>query len=202
MHQNVPPQTRQFAKAMRSNATDAERKLWSILRAGRLGGHKFKRQVPLDGYILDFVGFEAKLISEADGAQHLESVHDDVRDRHFEAAGYRTLRLWNADILPNIDGVATMIAGALKISPRGDADFGGTTPRPSPQTKRAPPAGDALLSAAKSKDQTRVMHTLEVPAGIMPSWRAAPLLRSMMRPLMKGPLSLLVTRLARPFRWS
>jgi len=65
----------------------------------------------------DFVCFEAKLIIEADGAQHLESVHDQVRDRHFEAAGYRTLRLWNADILTNIDGVATMIAGTLKISP-------------------------------------------------------------------------------------
>ena len=88
MHNDVPLQNRQFAKAMRGNATEAERRLWSLLRAGRFEGHKFKRQVPLDGYILDFVCFEAKLIIEADGSQHLESVHDEIRDRHFEAAGY------------------------------------------------------------------------------------------------------------------
>ena len=58
MHKDVPPKTREFAKALRNNATDAERKLWSVLRAGRLDGVKFKRQVPLDGYILDFVCFE------------------------------------------------------------------------------------------------------------------------------------------------
>ena len=116
MHKDVPSQNRQFAKAMRGNATEAERRLWSILRGGRFEGCKFKRQVPLDGYILDFVCFEAKLIIEADGSQHMESVRDEMRDRHFEAAGYRTLRLWNSDILAQTDGVATMIAEALKLS--------------------------------------------------------------------------------------
>ena len=113
MHNDVPPQHRQFAKAMRTSATEAERKLWSILRAGRFEGHKFKRQVPLDGYILDFVCFEAKLIIEADGAQHLESERDAIRDRHFVEAGYRILRLWNSDILTNIEGVGQMIAAEL-----------------------------------------------------------------------------------------
>ena len=114
MHKDVPPKTREFAKTLRGKATDAERKLWSILRAGRLDGRKFKRQVPLDGYILDFVCFEARLIVEADGSQHSESVRDQIRDRHFEAAGYRTLRFWNNDILANPDGVARMIAEALR----------------------------------------------------------------------------------------
>ena len=110
--------TRRFAKALRVNATDAERRLWSILRAGRLDGLKFKRQVPLDGYILDFVCYDAKLIVEADGGQHSESARDVVRDAHFVAAGYRTLRLWNNDILANPDGVARMIIEAVRAARR------------------------------------------------------------------------------------
>jgi very-short-patch-repair endonuclease len=104
-----PPVNRHFAKAMRSNATDAERKLWSMLRGGRLAG-----LVPMDGYIVDFVCFEARLIVEADGGQHSESQSDVTRDRHFEAQGFRTLRFWNADILTNPDGVWTLIAEAAK----------------------------------------------------------------------------------------
>jgi very-short-patch-repair endonuclease len=112
VHQQVSPQKRSFAKRLRANSTDAERKLWSILHAGRLAGLKFKRQVPLDGYVLDFVCFEAKLIIEADGSQHLESPRDQARDAHFAALGYRTLRFWNTDILTNVGGVATAILDA------------------------------------------------------------------------------------------
>jgi very-short-patch-repair endonuclease len=117
MHKDVPAKTRRFAKALRVNATDAERRLWSILRAGRLNGLKFKRQVPLDGYIVDFVCYDAKLIIEADGSQHSESPRDMVRDAHFAAAGYRTLRFWNNDILTNPDGVARMIAETAQAAP-------------------------------------------------------------------------------------
>jgi very-short-patch-repair endonuclease len=112
MHHQVSPEKRTFARRLRSNSTDAERKLWSILRAGRLDGLKFKRQVPLDGYILDFVCFEAKLIIEADGSQHLESERDRRRDAHFAALGYRTLRFWNTHILTGIGGVAAVILDA------------------------------------------------------------------------------------------
>ena len=113
MHQDVPAGSRRFAKTLRTNATEAERRLWGILRAGRLEGLKFKRQVPLDGYVLDFVCYDAKLIVEADGAQHSESPRDGIRDAHFAALGYRTLRFWNSDVLANIDGVARMILEAV-----------------------------------------------------------------------------------------
>lgn len=109
-----PPVDRHFAKGMRTNATDAERKLWSMLRAGRLGGLKFKRQVPIDGYILDFVCFEARLIIEADGGQHSESSRDARRDQHFIEQGFRTLRFWNSDILTNPDGVWLAVEQAVK----------------------------------------------------------------------------------------
>ena len=99
---------------MRSTATDAERRLWAMLRAGRLGGLKFRRQVPIDGYIADFVCFEARLIVEADGGQHADSAQDAARDAHFTMAGFRTLRLWNNEILTNPDGAARAILEAAR----------------------------------------------------------------------------------------
>jgi len=104
-----PPVDRRFAKSMRSTPTDAERRLWSIVRAGRIEGMKFKRQVPLDGYILDFVCFERRLILEADGRQHAESERDARRDQHFAESGFVTLRFWNHDILTNPEGVVAAI---------------------------------------------------------------------------------------------
>jgi very-short-patch-repair endonuclease len=94
---------------MRADATKAENILWPALRNKQLEGLKFKRQEPLDGYILDFVCFEARLIVEVDGGQHAESHRDAARDYHFEAAGFRVLRFWNDDVVKNIDGVCLMI---------------------------------------------------------------------------------------------
>ena len=70
-----------LAKRMRREPTDAERKLWSILRAKRLAGWKFKRQEQIDRYIVDFVCFGARLIVEADGSQHAETEADAARDK-------------------------------------------------------------------------------------------------------------------------
>jgi len=105
MRQPVPPPHRAFAKSLRTDSTDAERKLWSVLRAGQIDGLKVRRQVPLDGYIVDFVCFETKLIIELDGGQHSGSAADLLRDEHFRAAGFRTLRFWNNEVLENLDGV-------------------------------------------------------------------------------------------------
>src|SRR5688500_12207245 len=73
MRQAVPPPHRTFARKMRADSTKAENVLWQALRNKQLEGLKFKRQVPLDGYILDFVCLAAKLIIEVDGSQHAES---------------------------------------------------------------------------------------------------------------------------------
>ena len=109
MRQRIPPTHRTFARAMRADSTKAENVLWQALRAKQLGGLKFKRQVPLDGFILDFVCFESKLIVEVDGGQHSESERDAARDRHFEAAGFLVLRCWNDEVLENLDGVCSAI---------------------------------------------------------------------------------------------
>ena len=120
-----------LAKRMRRESTDAERKLWSILRAKRIGGWKFKRQQQLDRYIVDFVCFKARLIVEADGSQHAENVADETRTSYLEGQGFRVLRYWNYDILTNPDGVATAILAALE------------TPLPNP----SPARGEGLIGA-------------------------------------------------------
>ena len=102
-----------FARSMRSQPTDAERAMWRLLRAYRLGGLKFKRQVPLGRYIIDFVCFEEKLIIEIDGGQHHESKADAERVRFFASEGLRTLRFWNRDVLTNRAGIASAILVAV-----------------------------------------------------------------------------------------
>lgn len=113
-----------LARRMRKAQTDAERKLWSMLRANRLNGWKFKRQEQIGDYIADFICFEARLIVEADGSQHAENLQDAVRDGYLNGQGFRILRFWNSDILTNPDGVATAILASLE------------TPLPTPSPAR------------------------------------------------------------------
>ena len=104
---------------MRRKPTEAERCLWSILRAKRLSGYKFKfkRQQKLDWYIVDFVNFEHRLIVEADGSQHVESAEDAKRDSWLRSQGFTVLRFWNNDILTRNDVIADAIWHALHGTP-------------------------------------------------------------------------------------
>lgn len=102
---------------MRADATRAENMLWQALRGGQLEGFKFKRQVPLDGYIIDFVCFARKLIIEVDGGQHSENAKDTQRDVHFDEAGFETLRFWNHEVERNLDGVCEHILHRLLARP-------------------------------------------------------------------------------------
>jgi very-short-patch-repair endonuclease len=80
MRQRVPKQKRAFAKSLRASATEAEMVLWRLLRSRRLASMKFRRQVPIGPWIVDFVSFEQRLIIEADGSQHAESEDDERHD--------------------------------------------------------------------------------------------------------------------------
>ena len=102
------------ARQLRHNMTDAEQGLWRILRNRQFAGVKFRRQVSIGPYIADFVCYDARLVIEADGGQHNESKADNLRDAWFAANGFRVLRFWNNEILNNPEGVATIIAMALK----------------------------------------------------------------------------------------
>ncbi len=102
------------ARHLRRTMTDAERLLWRHLRGRQLGGHKFRRQVPVGRYIADFLCQEARLIVELDGGQHAERAdYDDKRTAVLESLGYRVIRFWNTDVLANTDGVLTTILNEL-----------------------------------------------------------------------------------------
>jgi very-short-patch-repair endonuclease len=94
--------------------TDAERRLWYRLRARRFGGYKFKRQVPIGSYVVDFACLGRKLIIEIDGGQHATAANDGVRDKCLAAAGFRVLRFWNHDVLRSTDAVLAEILSALE----------------------------------------------------------------------------------------
>ena len=98
-HRPVAKRNRNFAKAVRQNGTDAEGAMLLLLRHRRLAGFKFRRQVPFQSYILDFVCFDRKVIIEVDGSQHLQSKRDARRDSILSDEGFRELRYWNNDIL-------------------------------------------------------------------------------------------------------
>ncbi|MBV9290688.1 MAG: endonuclease domain-containing protein, partial [Hyphomicrobiales bacterium] len=86
---------------MRRAPTEAEHRLWRLLRDRRLSGLKFRRQVPVGPYIVDFLCVSARLIVEADGSRHGESLHDERRDAYLVRQGWTVLRFWNHDILGN-----------------------------------------------------------------------------------------------------
>ena len=82
--------------------------MWGYLRAKRLQGWKFNRQVPVGGYILDFLSEQAKLVVEVDGSTHgdaHEVRHDEMRTAYLHALGYRVFRCYNIDVFENLDGV-------------------------------------------------------------------------------------------------
>ncbi len=113
-----------LARRLRHNSTDAELILWQHLRAHRMADYKFRRQVVIEPYIVDFICLKAKLIIEADGGQHLEQAeHDLMRSTFLESLGYKVLRFWNHEILSDTQSVLERIYSALIEAP---------SPRPSP----------------------------------------------------------------------
>jgi very-short-patch-repair endonuclease len=102
--------------------------LWTRIRGRQLGGFKFVRQQPIDRYYADFVCRERHLIVEVDGGQHSESTQDKQRDNELCSLGYRVIRVWNNDVIENLDGVLQMLLAKLEKSP--------LTPSLSPQAGR------------------------------------------------------------------
>lgn len=102
------------ARMLRKNQTDAERALWQKLRNRQLLGVKFRRQVPIKGYIADFAALEIKLIIELDGSQHIDNKEaDEFRTGFLQREGYKVIRLWNNDVLLRIDYVLEFIFQAV-----------------------------------------------------------------------------------------
>lgn len=106
----------QLARALRKNQTPWEIKLWKYLRAHRFLGLQFKRQLPIDQFIVDFCCPSKKIIVELDGSQHNieNSKRKDLeRTHHLESKGYTMLRFWNNDIDNQIDSVLETIKRSI-----------------------------------------------------------------------------------------
>ena len=123
------PITQNRARALRNHATETEQHLWRYLRGHQLGGHRFRRQVPIGNYIADFACLEAKLIIELDGGQHQEQAEYDARrDLQMEAQGFRVLRFWDNQVFQETQAVLEVILQVLEER---------TSPHPSPPPRHA-----------------------------------------------------------------
>lgn len=101
-----------YARELRKNSTPQERRLWSFLKSRKFYGYKFRRQFPIDPYIVDLCCVRAKFIIELDGGQHAElndRVYDEQRSKFLNDRGYRVLRIWNNELDGNLEGVGQRI---------------------------------------------------------------------------------------------
>lgn len=109
-----------LANKFRKSLTEAERKLWGIIRRKQLGGFRFRRQVVFGKFVLDFVCFDPKIVIEVDGGQHNDEEnkkYDRLRTEYLQSHGYRVLRFWNFQIFNEIEVVAEEILRNCLIPP-------------------------------------------------------------------------------------
>ncbi len=103
-----------YARELRAHQSDAEQRIWHLLRDRHFLGFKFRRQHPLGNYILDFYCAEAKLAIELDGGQHADNEKYDLqRTEILQRDGIQVLRFWNNEVLVNTEAVLTRIAEVL-----------------------------------------------------------------------------------------
>ncbi|MCR6468403.1 endonuclease domain-containing protein [Enterobacter sp. HG048] len=103
------------SKQLRKQITPEELRLWDLFRGRRFFGYKFRRQMPIGTYIVDFACFKAKLIVELDGGQHQnEEAYDLRRTAFLNANGWEVLRFWNNEFRANEDEVMMVILQRLQ----------------------------------------------------------------------------------------
>jgi very-short-patch-repair endonuclease len=116
----------ELARSLRRALTPAEFALWTRLRGRQFGGFKFVRQEPLDRYYVDFVCRKQRLIVELDGSHHAERTEDRRRDGGLCALGYRVIRIWDNEVIENLDGALKRFCPSSKNRP---------SPLPSPRKR-------------------------------------------------------------------
>lgn len=111
----MPQDNLAHARRMRREPTEAEARLWRHLRAHRFAGFKFKRQQPIDHYIVDLICLSKRLVIEVDGSQHVELRDDDARTAYLERQGFRVIRFWNDDVLARTELIMDEIWRQLHV---------------------------------------------------------------------------------------
>ncbi len=110
-----PGYMRNYAKRLRKDMTPEEKRLLQVIRAHRLDGIAFRRQMPIAGYIVDFAAPAHRLIVELDGSQHGAEqgmLLDRERDVTLSRLGWNVLRFWNSEVVLDLDGVCRKIMSA------------------------------------------------------------------------------------------
>ncbi len=104
------------ARKLRKNMTDAETKLWQLIRKRQVLGFKFRKQAPIGPFIADLVCFEKKLIIEIDGGQHKDrKTYDEKRTQWLVSQGFEVIRFWNNDVLKDSENVLQAIFRRLAL---------------------------------------------------------------------------------------
>jgi very-short-patch-repair endonuclease len=107
-----------FAKKLRKDETDTEKKLWRLLRSRQLAGYKFRRQRVIGTYIVDLCCLKPKLVIELDGGQHQEGQHyDEERTLYLMKQGFQVIRFWDNEVLQHPNDVTASIYRALTLRP-------------------------------------------------------------------------------------
>ncbi len=168
-HATVSKLQRSRARQLRQTMTPAETLLWRYLKADRIDGLGFRRQVPFRSYIADFACLSARLIVELDGESHdfvPQRNSDETRDAFFVSEGFRVLRFTNADVMSNLEGVVEAIREAAASRAPDPAVRSSTLlPNPPPQGGREqknpslPRKGAGNKTASLSEN-----HSLEIIA--------------------------------------
>ena len=141
----MPESVKAFARKLRQEQTDVESLMWGLLRDRRLGGAKFRRQHPVQSYVLDFYCEEAKLAIELDGGQHADkAAYDDKRSAFLKSQGIEVLRFWNNESLTQTEAVLEKIW--MELDARGV--IAATQLAPSPLTPLPQGEGNAIVPIA------------------------------------------------------
>ena len=116
IHHGAKPSTFDNAQNLRRKSTEAETRLWSLLRNRQLKGKKFRRQHPIAHYVADFYCHESKLAIELDGNFHTSSEakeYDNTRTALLNELGISVLRFWNEEVMHDVSKVLQKIESCL-----------------------------------------------------------------------------------------
>jgi len=161
----LPEEIKERVRELRKKATEAEQFMWSILRNRAFHDAKFRRQHPMESYILDFYCHEAKLCVELDGSQHNEDeqvIYDEERTKILqEKQGVQVVRFWNSDLLNKTEEVLNtlwdILDERLALSP--------LTPLPKGEGNSLPPSGEGLgMRARQHEVAVHTLNTVLLPA--------------------------------------
>ena len=154
---------RTFARQLRRQSTDAERRLWRLLRGHRFNEFKFRRQYPCGICFLDFYCTLAKLPVELDGGGHGfpdQRARDEKRNQFLAERGIKVLRFWNHPLRGELRTVRFEIWHALMERTGCKSEIAGYLPKPTPSPQPSPPMGERESATVKPTPQPRVNFPL------------------------------------------